>query len=163
MNVNSHSYRYIFSSMYRAFMLVLHLGLLLDVFEQRLDGVRTRLSQRSKRVLLQSRSMKLAKLHRPHVSREEGLPQLQGWDGVLFIKNKKSQLNYMVIYIWQVVGLRLSGLLTPESLFSVAVYLNYVSTKGSPKALLLGIVKLIIGEVPGVLHLRLGHVLRWEK
>lgn len=61
-----------------------HLGLLLNVFEQRLHSVRTRLSHRSERVFLQSRAMELPQLHGPHVSGEEGLPQLQGRDGVLF-------------------------------------------------------------------------------
>lgn len=79
----------------------LHLGLLLDVFEQRLDGMRTRLSQCAKWVLLQSRSMKLAKLHRPHVSWEEGLPQLQCWDGVLL----KTQIKVIKLQD----GLRLTG------------------------------------------------------
>lgn len=62
----------------------LHLGLLLYVFEQRLDRVRTRLSQRSKRVLLQSWSMELAQLHGSHVGGEEGLSQLQCRDWVLW-------------------------------------------------------------------------------
>lgn len=61
----------------------LHLGLLLYVFEQRLDSMGARLSQSSERVLLQSRSMELTQLHGPHVSGEEGLPQLQRRDGVL--------------------------------------------------------------------------------
>lgn len=37
--------------------------------------------------------------------------------------------------------------------------LNDVATERAPQALLFGIVELIIGEIPGVLHLRLGHVL----
>ncbi len=40
-----------------------------------------------------------------------------------------------------------------------SAYLNDVTTKGSPQALLFRIVELIIGEVPGVLDFRLGHVL----
>lgn len=38
-------------------------------------------------------------------------------------------------------------------------YLDDVASKGSSKSLLLRVVKLIIGEVPGILHLGLGHVL----
>lgn len=38
-------------------------------------------------------------------------------------------------------------------------YLNDVASKGSSKSLLFGVVKLIIGEVPGILHLWLRHVL----
>lgn len=43
------------------------------------------------------------------------------------------------------------------------MYLNDVATKGPPQALLFRIVELIIGEVPGILHFRLWHVLSWEK
>lgn len=64
-------------------MSFLHLGLFLDVFEQRLDRMWTGLSQSSKRILLQSRAMELAQLHWTHVSGEERLPQLQSWDRVL--------------------------------------------------------------------------------
>lgn len=38
-------------------------------------------------------------------------------------------------------------------------HLNDVTTKGSSQALLFGIVELIVGQVPGIFNLRLGHVL----
>ena len=44
-----------------------------------------------------------------------------------------------------------------------SVYLNDVTTKCPPQALLLRVIELIIGEVPGILHFRLRHVLRWQK
>lgn len=40
-----------------------------------------------------------------------------------------------------------------------AAYLNDVATECPSQALLFRIVELIIGEVPGVFHFRLGHVL----
>lgn len=45
----------------------------------------------------------------------------------------------------------------------VTAHLNDVSTEGAPQALLFRIVELIIGEVPGVFHFRLRHVLKWGK
>lgn len=39
------------------------------------------------------------------------------------------------------------------------VHLNDIATKGPPEALLLRIVELIVGEIPGVFHFRLGHIL----
>lgn len=44
-----------------------------------------------------------------------------------------------------------------------AAYLNDVATERAPQTLLFGIVELIVGQVPGVLHFRLGHILSWEK
>lgn len=39
------------------------------------------------------------------------------------------------------------------------VHLNDIATKGPPETLLLRIVEFIVGEVPGVFHFRLGHIL----
>lgn len=50
-------------------------------------------------------------------------------------------------------------LLALSLLLWAGAYLNNVATEGPPQALLFRIVELIIGEVPGVLHFRLGHVL----
>lgn len=70
----------------------LHLGLLFYVFKKRLDSMGSWLSQSSKGVLLQRRSMKLAQLHRTHMSGKEGLSQLQGRNGVLLQEQKMYSL-----------------------------------------------------------------------
>lgn len=51
---------------------------------------------------------------------------------------------------------------SPTQSLLVDSNLDNIAAKGSAKALLLGIVKLIIGEVPGIFHFWLRHILEWK-
>lgn len=71
-------------------------------------------------------------------------------------------LLYMRVqqYLQYKLHFKADYVLSALSLFLWATaYLNDVATERPPQALLFRIVELIIGEVPRVLHFRLGHVL----
>lgn len=60
-----------------------HLCLSLDGFQQRVHGVRPLLRDCPVWILLQQWPVKAAKLHGPHVGREEWLTKLRRWSGML--------------------------------------------------------------------------------
>lgn len=63
-------------------------GFPLDLFEERKDLMRTECRHGTMGILLQLRAVEAPQLHWAHVCGEEGLPQLQGWGGMLKITHR---------------------------------------------------------------------------